>query len=94
MCLCCILSSLLWLSLCKIFFVYFLSCPIVINYIKTKTKTKNIASFFSKMVSYCLYIMISYFLFVFAFTLSKIKTRFYKKGYIDQALICIGNMYM
>ena len=46
------------------------------------------------MVSYCLYIMIIYYLFVFGFTLLKVKTKFYKKGYNDQALICIGNKYM
>ena len=38
MCLCCIFLSLFWLSLCKIFFIYFLSCPIVINYIAKKRK--------------------------------------------------------
>ena len=33
MCLCCIFLSLLWLSVCKIFFIYFfhLSCPTAIN---------------------------------------------------------------
>ena len=42
MCLCCIFLSLFWLSLCKIFFIYFLSCPIVINYIvKKNTGIKN-----------------------------------------------------
>ena len=38
MCLCCIFLSLFWLSLCKIFFIYFLSCPIIINYIIKKSK--------------------------------------------------------
>ena len=38
MCLCCIFLSLFWLSRCKIFFIYFLSCPIVINYIAKKRK--------------------------------------------------------
>ena len=32
-----------WLSLCKIFFIYFLSCPIVTNYIVKKQK-KSVAS--------------------------------------------------
>ena len=42
MCLCCIFLFLFWLSLCKIFFIYFLSCPIVINYIvKKNTGIKN-----------------------------------------------------
>ena len=44
MCLCCIFLSLFWLSLCTIFFIYFLSCPIVIYYIvgkKNNNKNKN-----------------------------------------------------
>ena len=35
-CLCCIFLPLFWLSLSKIFFIYFLSCPIVIYYIVEK----------------------------------------------------------
>ena len=38
MCLCCIFLYLFWLSLCKIFFIYFLSCPIVNNYNVKKSK--------------------------------------------------------
>ena len=42
MCLCCIFLSLSWLSLCNLFFIYFLSCPIVINYIvKKKSSNEN-----------------------------------------------------
>ena len=43
MCLGCIFLSLFWLSLCKIFFIYFSSCPIVTNYIVKKQK-KSVAS--------------------------------------------------
>ena len=51
MCLCCIFLSLFWLSLCKIFFIYFLSCPIVINYI-VKKKKKKIDSQNSKVTEF------------------------------------------
>ena len=44
MCLCCIFSSLFWSSLCKIFFIYFLSCPIVINVIVNKKQKKHQAN--------------------------------------------------
>ena len=36
--LCCILLSLFWLSLCKIFLIYFLSCPIGIYWKQKKQK--------------------------------------------------------
>ena len=41
MCLCCIFLSLFWLSPCKIIFIYFLSCPIVIYYIVEKKPKKK-----------------------------------------------------
>ena len=37
-----IVPSLFWLSLCKVFFIYFLSCPVVINYIVKKMLEKMV----------------------------------------------------
>ena len=43
MCLCWFFLSLFWLSLCKMFFIYFLSCPVVINYVVKKKKNLSIS---------------------------------------------------
>ena len=54
MCLCFIFLSLFRLSLCKILLIYFLSCPIVINYIEEKNEIMYFLIFFDKQTKQCL----------------------------------------
>ena len=59
MCLCFIFLSLFRLSLCKILLIYFLSCPIAINYIEEKNEIMYFLTFFDKQTKQCLEISYS-----------------------------------